>query len=198
MLKKYVGPALVGMALLLAACMVPEKFTAEYEIKPGGDFTFVYEGTMIDALTRVAKVKSAQTGEPMPDAAQMKEMLDEFKADPRVVEFKELGNETYQVRLEDKGNLKQAGAVYFLSKELKFWNLTYDPAGNTVTLAVSPLKDGEMDKLGIKMAGEFKLSTDCKIVSSSVKLDESLLGNTYSFKIDNGSADGVTVVMQLE
>lgn len=198
MLKRCVGPALFGMILLLAACMVPEKFTAEYEIKPDGDFTFVYDGTMIDALTRMGKAKSAQTGEPMPDAAQMKEMLDEFKADPRVVEFKDLGNETYQVRMEDKGNLKQAGEVHFLSKELKFWNLTYDPAANTVTLAVSQLKSGELDGLGIKMVGEFKISTDCKIVASSVKLDESILGNTYSFKINNEAVDGVTVVMQLE
>ena len=46
MFKKCVTPVLVGMILLLAACMVPEKFTAEYEIKPSGDYSFVYDGTM--------------------------------------------------------------------------------------------------------------------------------------------------------
>ena len=60
MFKKCVTPVLVGMILLLAACMVPEKFTAEYEIKPSGDYSFVYDGTMVNALSRMAKREAAE------------------------------------------------------------------------------------------------------------------------------------------
>ena len=198
MLKKCGILSLAGLALLLAACMVPEKFTAKYEIKSNGDYAFVYDGAMVDALSRMAKAESAQKGAQMPDQKEIKAMLDEFKADPRVVEFEERGDETYQARMEEKGNIKEAGKVYFLSKDLRYWTLTYNPDNNTVSLTVSPLKRKDLDQLGIKVDGEFEISTDCKILSSTVDLDESLLGGAYSFNISNESAEGATVIMQLE
>lgn len=197
-LKKCGILSLACLALLLAACMVPEKFTAKYEIEPNGDYTFVYDGTMVDALSRMAKAESAQKGGSGVDPKEIKAMLDEFKADPRVVEFKERGDETYQVRMEEKGNIKEAGKVYFLSKDLRCWTLAYNPDKNTVSLKVSPIKRKDLDQLGIKVDGELEISTNCKILSSTVELDESLLGSTYSFKISNESATGATVVMQLE
>lgn len=197
-LRKCGMLSLACLALLLAACMVPEKFTAEYEIKSNGDYTFVYDGTMVDALSRMGKAESAQKGGSGFDPKEIKAMLDEFKADPRVVEFKERGDETYQVRMEEKGNIKEAGKVYFLSKDLRCWTLTYSPDKNTVSLIVSPIKRKDLDGLNIKVDGEFEISTDCKILSSTVELDESLLGSAYSFKISNESATGATVVMQLE
>lgn len=198
MLRKCGMLSLACLALLLAACMVPEKFTATYEIKPNGDYTFVYDGTMVDAVSRMAKSESAQKGASMPDQKDIQAMLDEFKADPRVVEFEAQGDETYQARLEEKGNIKEAGKVYFLSKDLRCWTLAYNPDKNTVSLTVSPVKSKDLDKLSIKLDGEFEISTDCKILSSTVDLDESLLGSTYSFKINNESAAGATVIMQLE
>lgn len=197
-LKKCGMLSLAGLALLLAACMVPEKFTAKYEIKPNGDYTFVYDGTLVDALSRMAKAESAQKGSSMPDQKEIQAMLDEFKADPRLVEFEERGDETYQARLEEKGNIKEAGEVYFLSKDLRCWTLAYNSEKNTVSLTVSPLKRKDLDELSIKVDGEFEISTDCKILSSTVDLDESLLGNAHSFKISNESAEGATVIMQLE
>ena len=196
-LKKCGILSLAGLALLLAACMVPEKFTAKYEIKANGDYTFVYDGTLVDALSRMDKAKSAQ-GKPGLDPKEIKAMLEEFKADPRVVEFEERGEETYQVRMEEQGNIKEAGKVYFLSKDLRCWTLAYNPDKNTVSLTVSPVKSKDLGELSIKLDGEFEISTDCKILSSTVELDESLLGSAYSFKISNESATGATVVMQLE
>ena len=198
MLKKCRVLSLAGLALLLAACMVPEKFTAEYEIEPNGDYTFVYDGTLVDALSRMAKAESAQKGETKLDPKEIQAMLDEFKADPRVVEFEGRGDETYQVRMEEKGNIKEAGKVYFLSKDLRCWTLSYNPDKNTVTLTVSPIKRKDLDSLSIKVDGKLEISTDCKILSSTVELDESLLGGTYSFKLSNDSAAGATVIMQLE
>lgn len=197
-LKKYGILSLAGLALLLAACMVPEKFTAKYEIKPNGDYVFVYDGTLVDALTRMEKAESAQKGESGIDPKEIKAMLDKFKADPRLIEFEERGNDTYQTRMEEQGNIKEAGKSYFLSKDLKYWMLSCNSENNTVSLTVSPLKRKDLDELGLKLEGEFEISTDCKILSSTVELSESLLGNTYSFKINNDSAQGATIIMQLE
>ena len=62
----------------------------------------------------------------------------------------------------------------------------------------SPYRAPKLHALGIKVDGEFEISTDCKILSSTVDLDESLLGGAYSFNISNESAEGATVIMQLE
>lgn len=202
MFKRCVAPALAGLVLLLAACMVPEKFTAEYEIKPNGDYSFKYEGTMVNALSRMAKREAAEKGAPVPDAQQMEEVVGIFKIDPRVTEFKEAGNDVYTVKMEEKGNIKVQGDSYFLEQKLDYWTLAYNAQDNTVTLAVSPLKGEDLKEVDISVDGEFKIHTDCEIVSSSVELDKSLLGflfgNTYSFKINNESFAGVTVVMKLE
>ena len=202
MFKKCLTPALVGLILLLAACMVPEKFTAEYEIKPSGDYSFVYDGTMVNALSRMAKREAAEKGQPVPDVREMEEVVGVFKIDPRVTEFKEAGDDVYTVKMEEKGNIKELGSSYFLEQKLDYWTLAYNAQDNTVTLTVSPLKGEDLKEVNIKVEGEFKIHTDCEIVSSSVELDKSLLGflfgNTYSFKINNDSFAGVTVVMKLE
>ena len=202
MLKKCMTPALAGLMLLLAACMVPEKFTAEYEIKPSGEYSFKYEGTMVNALSRMAKREAAEKGQPVPDAQQMEEVVGLFKVDPRVTEFKEAGDDVYTVKMEEKGNIKEQGDSYFLEQKLDYWTLAYNAEDNTVTLTVSPLKGEDLKEVNVNVDGEFKIHTDCEIVSSSVELDKNLLGflfgNTYSFKINNDSFKGVTVVMKLE
>ena len=201
-LRKCGMLSLACLALLLAACMVPEKFTAEYEIKPSGDYSFVYDGTMVNALSRMAKREAAEKGQPVPDVREMEEVVGVFKIDPRVTEFKEAGDDVYTVKMEEKGNIKELGSSYFLEQKLDYWTLAYNAQDNTVTLTVSPLKGEDLKEVNIKVEGEFKIHTDCEIVSSSVELDKSLLGflfdNTYSFKINNDSFAGVTVVMKLE
>ena len=169
MFKKCVTPVLVGMILLLAACMVPEKFTAEYEIKPSGDYSFVYDGTMVNALSRMAKREAAEKGQPVPDVREMEEVVGVFKIDPRVTEFKEAGDDVYTVKMEEKGNIKELGSSYFLEQKLDYWTLAYNAQDNTVTLTVSPLKGEDLKEVNIKVEGEFKIHTDCEIVSSSVE-----------------------------
>ena len=198
MLKRILPFALAGIILTLAACMVPEKFTAEYEIKPDGGYAFVYEGTMVDALSRMARLEAEKEGEDMPAADNLQELVGAFKSDPRVIEFKEVSKETYQVRMEDKGNIKEALTVHFIDDKLDYWRLIYSAEANTVTLEIAPLKAKDLDEVQVKIDGSFEIKTDCEIVSSTVELDESFFSNTYSFKVDNTLSEGASIIMKLQ
>ena len=198
MLKKFLPYALAGVILTLAACMVPEKFTAEYEIKPNGDYAFVYEGTMVDALSRMARLETEKEGEAMPAADNLQELVGAFKSDPRVTEFKEISKETYQVRMEGKGNIKEDLTVHFIDDKLDYWRLVYSANAETVTLEISPLKSKDLDEIQVKINGVFEIKTDCEIVTSTVELDESFFSNTYSFKVDNTLSEGASIVMKLQ
>ncbi len=37
-------------ALCLTACLVPEKFTASFQVKPDGDYIYKYDGTAVHYL----------------------------------------------------------------------------------------------------------------------------------------------------
>lgn len=198
MLKRILLPALAGVMLILAACMVPEKFTAEYEIMPNGDFTFIYEGTMVDALSRMARLEAEKNGEEIPATDNLQELVGAFKSDPRVTEFQEVAKETYQVRMEESGNIKEAGTVHFIDDKLDYWRLTYSPEANTATLQISPLKAKDLDEVQVKINGVFELRTDCEIVSSTVELDEAFFSNAYTFKVDNTLSAGATIVVKLQ
>lgn len=192
---------LAGMLLLLSGCLVPEKFTIVYELNSNGDYSYKYDGTMVNALSRMSSLEAAQKGKTLSASKageEAKAMAEQFKADPRVTDFKEIGNDTYKIKMEEKGNIKEKGSSTFLDKDLNYWTLKYNAKDNTVTLAVPPIKNKDLEEVKIKLDGEFKISTNCEIVSASAKLDKSFFGNTRSFKINNNSTEGVTVLMNLK
>lgn len=189
-------------ALFLMACMVPEKFTAKYTLTPKGDFTFAYDGTMVNALARTMKLEAKEKGkEPTAgDQAKLREMVGEFERDPRVKEFKETSNDVYKVVMQEQGNIKERRAVAFWNEQIHYWKLSYNEQDKTAVLAVKPVKDmRDFDRLGITPDWNIQIATDCAVVSSTVELDKSFFGNTYKFSIKRDDLkNGVTVVLQLE
>lgn len=190
--------------LLLVACIVPEKFTAEYKIQPNGSYSLIYEGTMVNAFSRLVawEAKEKKKAQDAKAEKQIQVFRDALKDDPRTKNFKEESTDVYRVRVEESGNLKEKQFLPFFSKGTQVWSLQYDKKANTVTFNIKPMQDknfSKMEALNISPDGEIKISTDCKIVSSNVNLDKSFFGNTHSFHVKKESLKkGVSIILQLE
>jgi hypothetical protein len=195
---------IIFSVLLLCSCMIPENFTGKYTLNPKGDYTFSYDGTMVDGLALIAKSEAKEKGKDIDssDKAKIDKNVEAFRQDPRVKEFKESSSDTYKVRTEEKGNLVEKGAIPFWDKQFQFWTLEYNPQNKTANFIINPYKSGDLevlDEFGLSMKWKMEIDTDCAVVSSTVKLDKSFLGNTYSFIISRDDmVKGVTVVFQLE
>jgi len=202
-LRKALLLACVSL-LLPAACVVPDKFTAEYTIRPDGTYNFTYEGTMVDVLARAVALEAREKNQsPGAKVGQdIREVREALKQDPRIKSFQEEAEDLYRVRVEESGNLKEKEFLPFFSHEVNVWFLQYDRKSNTASFNITPFTDkslADMDKLNLAPDGEIKFSTACRLVSSNVELDRSFFGSAYSFKIRKAALkEGVKIVLQLE
>jgi hypothetical protein len=204
-MRNYLAQAaLVFSVLSLCSCMIPENFTGKYTLNPNGDYTFSYDGTMVDGMALFAKSQAKEKGKEIDssDKAMIDKNVETFRQDRRVKEFKESASDTYKVRTEEKGNLVEEKAAPFWDKQFQYWTLAYDPQNKTANFIITPSKQDDLkglDEFNLSMNWKMEFDTSCAVVSSTVKLDKSFFGHTYSFTISRDDMlKGVTVVFQLE
>lgn len=205
MRKAVISVLLLAGVFVFAACMIPEKFKAKYEIQPDGNYTFTYDGTMIDAFTRMAKLEAKEKGQDIPADQIRKEsqgLLDEIKADPRVKSIEDKGDERYAMRMEETGNFKTSRIVAFLNRDMSFWHFSYNPEDKTLTLKIARFKSEDintLEKLNVTIDGKIIISTKCKVLEGEDLLKKSFFGSEYTLSLNKAGYNKETVVVfQLE
>ncbi len=184
-LKRIANLAFVVAApLSLAACLVPEKFTASYSFKPTGDFTYHYDGTAKDVMTLSMQADAKQKNRPAPEKEiqGLRVEMQKLSKEPSVTSFKDLGNATYQLVYEKDFKIGQRQDV------LPIAQISKDKAG-VYTVSATPFKpkDAEQFKmLGVKLDGtvEVRLPSNAKVISNDATDTPGFFSKAYGWKMN--------------
>lgn len=177
--------AFIAAAMLLAGCLVPEKFAAKASFQSDGSYTFSYIGTAIHGL---AAMQIAQTGKlSAKDDASLDREVAKMKrnADVKSVSYK--GNGRYDLALEAKRKKGQP---------LDLLGIVSVRTGKDGIVTISSAEINEKGKkdlsqLGIKVDGTLEVTVpkNAEILSHNATNTPTFFGliGTYSWKI--GSVD---------
>ena len=168
-------------AVLLTACLVPEKFSAKASFQPDGAYSVTYAGTAVHAM---AAMQAAKTGKlTAKDEASLEQEVAKMKRNPDVQSVSYRGNGRYELRLEAKRTKGQALDLLSILKV----NTGKD---GVITISSPPINEKsrkEMAQLGIKVDGTFDvtLPKNAEIISQNATGTPSFFGlmGTYSWKI---------------
>lgn len=171
---------------VLSACLVPEKFTASYNFKPSGDFTYHYDGTAKDVMTLMMQADAKQKNRPLPEKEiqGLRAEMQKLGKAPNVTNFKDLGDATYQLVYEKDFKVGQKQDV------LPIAQISKDKSG-VYTVSATPLKpkDAEQFKmLGVKLDGtvEVRLPSNAKVISHDANDTPGFFSKAYGWKMNLG------------
>lgn len=175
---------LIGLALSLSGCLVPEKFTASYSFKPSGDFTYRYDGTARDVMTLMMQADAKQKSRPVPEKEiqELRAEMQKLGKAPNVTNFKDLGDATYQLVYEKDFKVGQKQDV------LQIAQISKDKSG-VYTLSATPFKpkDAEQFKMmGVKLDGkvEVRLPSNAKVISTDATDTPGFFSKAYGWKMN--------------
>ncbi|MBV8659380.1 MAG: hypothetical protein JO142_16280 [Burkholderiales bacterium] len=144
---------MIASTVLLAGCLIPEKFDSSVNVASDGSYTFDYKGT---AAHPMAAAALKQTGHLSPqDEASLKHEADSLPqkvADVRSASY--LGNARYQL---DIHAVRKAGQPLQM---LEVFNITADKSG-LVTIAspvISAKDKKDLSQLGMAVNGTLSVS----------------------------------------
>jgi hypothetical protein len=99
-LSKKLLATVTTCVVLLSACLIPESFKAKAEFDKNGNYTFSYEGTVMQAL---AAAEERRTGSlRAKDEEMLKADADKMKSNQTVQSADYLGHGRYQLKLSAK------------------------------------------------------------------------------------------------
>lgn len=146
---------LLFLALSVAGCWIPEKFTARVVINKNGSYSFSYDGILTFGLALAAAKDGKLSSK---DEAALKKEEEKIRKEPGFKKVVYAGNGRYEVLVERER--KPGEQTHFVSKEAKFFSVVPKQDG---TIQVSGLKLTEKDiaelrKIGAKVDGYLKVS----------------------------------------
>ncbi len=168
-------------ACTLAACLIPEKFTAKVEFQPDASYDYQFDGTASNPLG-LMELKQRGSLSPQTESA-LKNEGDRMPKERDVRSARYLGNARYDMSIA--GHRKPG-------EELRLIDIlsVVRASDGTITVSSPELKDKdrqELAKLGIKVDGtlEIKLPSGAQIISQNAQSTPSLFGMVggYTWKI---------------
>lgn len=181
--------------VLLAGCLIPEKFTARADFQADGSYAFTYVGTAVHAM---AAAQIAQSGALTDkDEKGLAQEVEKLRKTPDVREVAYKGKGRYQLSLESK---RKKGEPL---NALDIFKVKTGKDGViTVTSAEMTAKGKkDLDQLGIKMDGTFELNLpkSAEVISHNATSTPKLFGmvGTYAWKI-NGAEQRPMMTFRLK
>lgn len=167
-------------ATLLTGCLIPESFKAKADFASSGDYTFNYDGTVINFIAAVDEKKTGSLR--ANDEEVLKAEAAKMKKAPIVQSAEYLGHGRYQLKVLAN---KKAGENL---KMLEFFSITHAKDGvitiSSPKLAAQDIQ--ELSKLGIKIDGllEVALPKNATVISHNATSEPKFFGlfGTYSWK----------------
>lgn len=179
-MKKAASLAAVAIStLILAGCLVPERFAAKVDIKPDGSYAYQYTGTAVNAMAATQKKQAGSLSEK--DQAALRSEADKIKKTPDVRKADYLGDGRYELDVE--GSRKSGQPLDMLG----IMTVRTDKEG-LLTVASGELKEAdkkELAQLGIAINGtlEVSLPKNAEVVSHNATSTPTLGFGAYSWKI---------------
>jgi hypothetical protein len=172
----------------LTACLIPEKFTASFTVKPDGNYVYKYDGTATHLMAASA-IKQKGSLSANEETAFKAEAEKASKSDG-VRKASYLGGGRYELSLEK--DLK-IGQIFEL---MRIASVTKDKAGVfTIESAELKPKDKQgLSELGIKISGTMnvRLPSNAQVISHNADSTPGLISKDYSWKI--GGVDQKPVI----
>lgn len=175
----------LSLVLLLAGCLVPERFTAKINVQPDASYSFHYSGTVVNVLA-AAQIKKAGA---LTDKEQksLKMEAEKFTKNPEVRQAEYKGDGRYTLEIDSK---KKPGEPL---RMLEIFNVSTDKSG-VMTFASADINDKtkrELGQIGVTINGtlEISLPKNAEVISHNATSTPTFFGmfGTYSWKI--GSVD---------
>lgn len=179
MRKPFTLLTVTVMAALLAGCLIPERFTAQVDVHPDASFSYLYEGTAVDAMGMMKLRKQGALSDK--DHQGLTAQAQEMEKDPDVKKVVYNGKARFSLEIAGK---RPAGESLRL---LDMFSVQTDPDG-VMTIAAKPLKEKEKNdllQLGIHLNGKLKvhLPSNAEVISQNANSAPILGIGSYSWKI---------------
>ena len=181
MRKPFALLTATAMAALLAGCLIPERFTAKVDVHPDASFSYLFEGTAVDAMGMMKLRKQGMLSEK--DQQGLADEAQQMSSEPDVKKAVYNGNARFTLEIAGQ---RIAGESLRL---LDMFSVQTDKDG-VMTIAAKPLKEKEKEKsdfsqLGINVNGKLKvrLPSNAEVISQNASATPVLGIGSYSWKI---------------
>ncbi|MPM74981.1 hypothetical protein SDC9_121971 [bioreactor metagenome] len=126
-------------ALVLGACMLPEKFSAEIDYRPDASYHYLFKGTAVNVA---AAVQLKKAGWLTPRAQQdLEEEARKMRNNPEVHKASHLGNGRFD--LQSDGDRKPGESTHLFN----FLKIVTDENTGVTTIASNAIKDDDLQNL---------------------------------------------------
>ena len=182
MKKSLVKSCLVlGSVLLLAGCLVPQKFTTHIRFEVNGGYSYQFAGTAINALAVKQQQQSGRLTE-----SEQRDLANEpakLLKNPDVKKAEHLGEGRYA--LESAGSRKAGQPLRLFD----FFMVTTDKKTGVTTIAAAEIKDSDkaqLKQLGMSVKGtlDVKLPANAEVISHNATASPTADVGSYVWQID--------------
>ncbi|CAA7617918.1 hypothetical protein [Magnetospirillum sp. UT-4] len=156
--------AALSLIMLLSSCYIPDKFRGELRISRFGDYALTYEGDLIFAPILHAYAEGRIT--PENEEERHNNIYKDLVRDTAIKDLKKAGKGRFHVKYERQGRLAKVQLSSFLRRDARLISLKSNEDG-TIIIDANGVKASDaqrMAELGIGMEGEFRITTDGKVM----------------------------------
>ena len=168
-------------ALLLSACLFPEKFDSDIQVGKDGSYTFKYDGILTFVMARAEQVKTGKLSAKMD--ADLKKMESGLSKDPGFKSAEYVGNSQYKVRYEKTGTLLDKQTFKFPGDAAV---ITVSRNGNMVEVKGLKLGAKELEQLKplkMELDGKINLKTSGVVKNHNASSTPTMGFGSYGWKL---------------
>lgn len=189
--------ALASVAVVLAACYLPDHFKSEVRVGSTGDYALSFYGDLIWAPL----YRDIERGKVPEDEIPKKieEIRQDLVRDPAFKTVESLGKGRFHVTYERQGHLKPTDLVTFVRRNAIILQLHATPDGKVALdgATIKPSDANEAVAMGLSLSGEFRLITDAQVLSHNASKVTLYQGYpVYIWTIENAFSPAPHLVMQ--
>lgn len=187
------------LVLFLSSCYVPDKFHAELRLSKYGDWALNFEGDLIYAPILHDYAEGKVT--PENEEEKNNNIYRDLVRDPAIKDLKRAGKGRFHVKYERMARLGKVQLSALIRRDARMLALKSNEDG-TIVVAGNGVKAGDaqrMTELGVGMEGEFRITTDAKVLRhNATEVRPFGQYTVYIWKIENAFSPPPNLVMQRE
>lgn len=180
------GAVAALLLAVLAGCYVPNQFKSEIRIGRTGGYAMTYEGELIYAPLFEEISKGGLT--PKDAAEKVAAVERDLTRDPAFKEIRNLGKGRFLVKYEQQGVLDGNQLISFVRRNAPIISIKSTENGMIAVYgaAIKPSDAQRLTQVGIDMAGEFRVTTDARVLEHNASAVRAYGPYTiYIWRIDN-------------
>lgn len=163
-LAKVLLTAALGL-LLLSACYIPTRFSAQITVNAAGDWTMVYSGI----LTYGPLAPGLMPDRPSPTqlAARVRNVTADLERDPGFRKLEYLGNGAFEVDYEKSGNIYRQTGITFVRTDSRVLQIQYVKTKEEITVRGNTVPTAQRQWVldaGLNMQGDLRVVTELPVV----------------------------------